>query len=270
MSERVLMSNDGGVMEVRLNRPDKLNALDLAMYKALFEASEAIKADLSVRVVVLSGVGRGFCAGLDRRLFLSSAGDEAAMKEVSRIVDPHDRLTHLGQQGCWGWREVPVPVITAIHGHCIGGGTELALATDIRVAAPNARISLREIHWGLTLDNSGTVTLPSIVPHDVAKLFTMTGRVVDGNEAQRLGLVTCVADDPRQEALTIAEEIAQRNPDAVRALKRMLDPMRPGSLAEKFRDERVTIQRLGRSPNTAEAALAAFEGREPKFVDAQS
>jgi enoyl-CoA hydratase/carnithine racemase len=98
----------------------------------------------------------------------------------------------------------------------------------------------------------------------------MTGRVVDGTEAQRLGLVTCVADDPRQEALNVAEEIAQHNPDAVRALKRMLDPMRPGSLAEKFRDERVTIKHLARSPNLAEAALASVEGREPKFVDAQS
>jgi enoyl-CoA hydratase/carnithine racemase len=270
MSDRILMSSDGGVVDVRLNRPDKLNALDLAMYEALVEASEAIKADTSARVVVLSGAGRAFCAGLDRRLFLSSAGDDEAIKEVGRIVDPRDRLTHLGQQACWGWRELPVPVIAAVHGHCIGGGTELAFAADIRVAAPDAHLSIREIHWGLTLDNTGTVTLPSIVPHDIAKLLTMTGRSVDGIEAQRLGLVTCIADDPRAEALAVASEIAGRNPDAIRALKRMFDPFRPGSLAEKFRDERVTIKHLGRSPNTAEAALASFEGREPRFVDAQS
>jgi enoyl-CoA hydratase/carnithine racemase len=269
MSDRILMSSDGGVVDVRLNRPDKLNALDLAMYEALVEASEAIKTDPSARVVVLSGVGPAFCAGLDRRLFLASAGDETAMKEVGRIVNPRDRLTHLGQQACWGWREVPVPVIAAIHGHCIGGGTEIAFATDIRVAAPDARLSVREIHWGLTLDNSGTVTLPSIVSHDIAKLLAMTGRVVDGTEALRLGLVTCLADDPREEALAIAAEIARRNPDAIRALKRMLDPLRPGSLAEQFRDERVTITHLRRSPNMAEAALASVEGREPRFIDAQ-
>ncbi|MHB8464035.1 MAG: crotonase/enoyl-CoA hydratase family protein [Acidimicrobiales bacterium] len=261
------MSSDGGVVDVRLNRPDKLNALDLAMYEALVEASEAIKRDPSARVVVLSGVGRAFCAGLDRRLFLASAGDETATKEVSRIVDPRDRLTHLGQQASWGWREVPVPVIAAIHGNCLGGGTEIVLGADIRVVSPDARLSVREIEWGLTPDMCGTVTLPSIVPHDIAKLLAMTGRIVDGTEALRLGLATCIADNPREEALAIAAEIARRNPDAIRALKRMLDPLRPGSLAERFRDERVTIQHLGRSPNTAEAALASFEGREPQFVD---
>jgi enoyl-CoA hydratase/carnithine racemase len=260
------MSNDGGVVEVRLNRPDKLNALDLALFQGLVEASEAIKSDRSARVVVLSGVGRAFCAGLDRRLFMAAAGDQAAIDEVAKIVNPRDRLTHLGQQASWGWREVPVPVIAAIHGHCLGGGTQIALCADIRVSAPDARLSVREIEWGLTPDLCGTVTLPSIVSHDVAKLLAMTGRIVTGTEALRLGLVTCIADDPRGEALALAAEIARRNPDAVRVLKQMLDPLRPGSLAEKFREERVTSNH--RSPNTAEAARAAFEGREPRFVDA--
>jgi enoyl-CoA hydratase/carnithine racemase len=115
----------------------------------------------------------------------------------------------------------------------------------------------------------GTVTLPSIVPHDIAKYLAMTGRIIEGTEALRLGLVTRVAEDPLADAFAIAGEIAQRNPDAIRALKRMLDPLRPGSLAEKFREERTTIQQLGRSPNTAEAAVAASEGRPPRFVDAR-
>ena len=254
-------------MEVRLNRPEKLNALDLAMYEALARASASIKADRSVRVVVLSGEGRAFCAGLDRRLFLSSTGNPSARDDVARIVDPHDQLTHLGQQAAWGWREVPVPVIVAIQGACFGGGTEIALAADLRVARPDAQLSVREIEWGLTPDMCGTVTLPSIVPHDVAKYLAMTGRIIDGNEALRLGLATFVADDPRAEALSIAEEIARRNPDAIRALKRMLDPLRSGSLAEKFRDERLTVKQLGRSANATEAALAVFEARMPRFAD---
>jgi enoyl-CoA hydratase/carnithine racemase len=264
------MSSDGGVVEVRLNRPDKLNALNLAMYQGIVEASKAIKTDRSARVVVLSGVGRAFCAGLDRRLFVAAGSDKAAIDEVARIADPRDRLTHLGQQASWGWREVPVPVIAAIHGHCLGGGTEIVLGADIRVAGPDARLSVREIEWGLTPSDGGTVTLPSIVPHDVAKLLAMTGRIVTGTEALRLGLVTCVAEKPRDEALALAAEIAGRNPDAVRALKRMLDPLRPGSLAEQLRDERATVKQLGRSPNIAEAALASRERRAPRFVDAQS
>lgn len=269
MSDRVLITNEDGVVRVRLNRPDKLNALDGEMYQALASASRAIAGDPSARVVVLSGEGRAFCAGLDKRLFLAAAGDKAAIEEVARIVDPRDRLTHLGQQAAWGWRALPVPVIAAIHGDCLGGGTEIVMATDIRVAAPDSRLSVREIAWGLTPDMCGTVTLPSIVPHDIAKYLAMTGRIIDGTEALRLGLVTRVAEDPLADALAIAGEIAERNPDAIEALKRMLDPLRPGSLAEKFREERTTIQQLGRSPNTAEAALAASEGRPPRFVDAR-
>jgi enoyl-CoA hydratase/carnithine racemase len=265
------MTNDGGVVEVRLNRPDKLNALDRAMFEGLVEASEAIKVDQSARVVVLSGVGRAFCAGLDRRLFLASAGDETAREEVGRIVDPRGGITHLGQQAAWGWREVPVPVIAAIHGPCLGGGMQVGLAADIRIAAPDARLSVREIEWGLTPDMTGTVTLLAAVPHDVAKHLAMTGRIVEGVDALRLGLVTRVADDPREEALALAAEIARRSPDAIRALKRLLDPTRSTvTVAERFAEERDTIKDIGHSPNTGEAARASFEGREPRFVDAQT
>jgi enoyl-CoA hydratase/carnithine racemase len=264
------MTNDSGVVDVRLNRPDKLNALDRAMFEGLVEASDAIKADLSARVVVLSGVGRAFCAGLDRRLFLASAGDEAAREEVGRIVDPQGGITHLGQQAAWGWRQVSVPVIAAIHGPCLGGGMQIGLAADIRIAAPDARLSVREIEWGLTPDMTGTVTLPAVVPHDVATYLAMTGRIVEGVEALSLGLITRLADDPREAALALAAEIARRNPDAIRALKRLLDPTRSTvALAERFADERDTIKNLGRSPNTGEAARASFEGREPQFVDAR-
>jgi enoyl-CoA hydratase/carnithine racemase len=144
---------------------------------------------------------------------------------------------------------------------------QIALASDIRIAAPTARLSIREIEWGLTPDMTGTVTLPAVVPHDIAKYLTMTGQIIEGKEALPLGLVTRLADDPRQAALALASEIARRNPDAIRALKRMLDPLRPGSLADRLEDERATITDLGRSPNTAEAARAGFEGRSPQFVD---
>jgi enoyl-CoA hydratase/carnithine racemase len=268
MSDRVLWTTDAsGVVDVRLNRPDKLNALDTDMFEALVAASEAIKANSDARVVIISGVGKGFCAGLDRHLFLASAGDKDARSKVARIVDPGDRITHLAQQAAWGWREIAIPVIAAIHGVCLGGGLQIAMACDVRIASPDSRLAVREIEWGLTPDMTGTVTLPALVSHDIAKELAMTGRMVSGEEANRLGVVTRVAADPRTEAAELAVKISLRNPDAIRALKRLFDPAQSDlPLRERFADERDTIINIGRSPNTAEAALASFEGRAPHFV----
>jgi len=287
MSDRVSVEMSGHVADVRLNRPDKMNALDPAMFAAIVEAGETLKADPSVRAVVLSGEGRAFCAGLDFGSFQAMAGASAgegggagaaggpapaggaaAQGDTSSIGRMEEgRLTHRGQQSAWVWQELEVPVIAAIHGVALGGGCQIALGADIRIIAPDARMSVLEIRWGLTPDMTGTVTLVSLVGLDVAKELTFTGRMVEGEEAVRLGLATRVSEDPRGDALALAAEIAGKSPQAVRGAKRLLNQAGRASLAQQLADEREVIGSLIGRPNQAEAVRAFFEKRDPVFQD---
>jgi enoyl-CoA hydratase/carnithine racemase len=274
-NDRVAVTIEGGVADVRLNRPDKINALDPAMFAAIVEAGEALKSDASVRAVVLSGEGRGFCAGLDFSSFHAMAGGgggggDSAPREANpapNIMSTEQRITHLGQQAAYVWQELEVPVIAALHGVALGGGAQIALGADLRIMAPDARISILEIRWGLVPDMTGTWMLPKLVGLDVAKELTFTGRMVEGAEAVRIGLATRVADDPRGEALALAKEIAGKSPHAVRGAKRLLNASLGRDVAEQFADERKTIGSLIGSPNQVEAVTAYFEKRDPAFED---
>jgi enoyl-CoA hydratase/carnithine racemase len=273
MSDRVSVEVSGHVADVRLNRPEKMNALDPAMFAALVEAGEALKSDSSVRAVVLSGEGRAFCAGLDFGSFQAMAGGgspapaERAPDTASIAALEGGGLTHRGQQSAWVWQQIEVPVIAAVHGVALGGGCQIALGADIRLIAPDARMSVLEIRWGLTPDMSGTVTLYRLVGLDVAKELTFTGRMVEGEEAVRIGLATRLSEDPRADALTMAAEIAAKSPRAVRGAKRLLNQSGQVPLAQQFADERQTIGSLIGTPNQAEAVMAYFEKRDPVFQD---
>jgi enoyl-CoA hydratase/carnithine racemase len=255
-----------GVADVRLNRPDKLNALDAEMFTAVVDAAAAVRADPSVRAVVLSGEGRAFCAGLDFAGFTAMAG-RAGGGDIGSIARTDGRITHLAQQAAHGWSEVQAPVIAAIRGHCLGGGLQIALGADLRIVHPDARLAVLEIRWGLTPDMTGTATLPRLVGPDVAKELTWTGRTVPGDEAVRLGLATRLSDDPLADALALAGEIATKNPQAVRGAKRLLDQSLRADLAEQYATEREVIGSLAGSPNQAEAVAAFFDEREPSFAD---
>jgi enoyl-CoA hydratase/carnithine racemase len=265
VADRVTVSVEGGVADVRLNRPDKINALDPAMFSALVDAGEALKEDGSVRAVVLSGEGRGFCAGLDFTSFQAMAGDGAAAGSTRRIGDTEGRITHLGQQAAYVWQEVPVPVIAAVHGVALGGGIQIALGADLRFVAPDARMSVLEIRWGLVPDMTGTLMLARLVGLDVAKELTFTGRIVDGQEAGRLGLATRVTVTPLEDALALARELAGKSPAALRGAKRLLNASGTRSVAEQFAAEREEIGQLIGSPDQVEAVSAYFEKREPVF-----
>ena len=274
-NDRVAVTIEGGVADVRLNRPDKINALDTAMFAGIVEAGEQLKADPSVRAVVLSGEGRGFCAGLDFSSFQAMAGGgrEAGgggggERPQRQITDVEGRITHLGQQAAYVWQELEVPVIAAVHGVALGGGAQIALGADLRIVAPDARFSILEIRWGLIPDMTGTWMLPHLVGLDVAKELTFTGRMVSGEEAVKIGLATRVADDPRAEALALAAEIAGKSPHAVRGAKRLLNESASGrAVADQFADERKTIGSLIGSRNQVEAVTAYFEKRDPVFED---
>ena len=267
MSDRVTIEIDGGVADVRLNRPEKLNAVDTAMFHALVDAGESIKADPTVRAVVLSGSGKGFCAGLDLESFQKMAGasSERSMDDIGRRDD--GRITNIGQQACYVWTEMPAAVIAAVHGPAVGAGIQLALAADIRIVAPDAKLSVLEIRWGLVPDMTGTQMLPRLVGLDVAKELAFTGRMVSGTEALELGLATRVADDPHAAALELAREIAGKNPFAVKGVKALLNMAGQAPLADAFKAEERTMASLIGSPNNVEAVTAYFEKRDPNFAD---
>jgi enoyl-CoA hydratase/carnithine racemase len=271
MSDRVTVSVDGGVADVRLNRADQMNALDSAMFRALVEAGTALHETAGVRAVVLSGEGRAFCAGLDFGSFQAMASDEKSSSGgrdgAPRIPIPEGRITSDGQEAVHVWTRLPVPVIAAVHGVALGGGLQLALGADLRIVTPDARLSVLEIRWGLVPDMTGTQILPQLVGLDVAKELTFTGRMVEGEEAVRIGLATQLSDDPRAMALAMAADIAAKSPDAMRGAKRLLDLAGRASLADGFAAEASIQSDLIGSPNQVEAVTAYFEKRPPVFED---
>lgn len=267
MSDRMSVSIQDGVADVRLNRPDKMNALDAAMFEALIETAKGLSAEASVRSVVLSGEGRAFCAGLDFASFNAMASGERD-NSASRLGETQDgRITHHAQQAVYGWSQLRVPVIAAIHGVALGGGIQLALGADIRIVAPDAKLSVLEIRWGLIPDMTGTRRLAEIVGLDVAKELLWTGRMVEGAEAVQIGLATKLADDPRAAALELAADIASKSPHAIQAGKRLLNDVGLLDDAAAFAAERREISALIGQANQAESVAAFFEKREPLYTD---
>jgi enoyl-CoA hydratase/carnithine racemase len=268
MSERVTMTISDGVADVRMNRPEKRNALDGAMFQGLAEMGERLKTEAGVRVVVLSGEGSSFCAGLDFSSFqMMSSGERPQPADGNPGEMQVGRITHLGQQVCWVWQEIPVPVIAAVHGHALGGGIQIALGADIRIVHPDTQISVREVHWGLVPDMTGTLMLSSLVRADVAKELVFTARVFDGREAFVLGLATKLSESPLDDAMSMAAEIAGRSPDAIRGAKALLNGLFNDGAAEQFAEERRVIGSLIGRPNQVEAVMANFEKRAAAFVD---
>jgi enoyl-CoA hydratase/carnithine racemase len=269
MEERVSITISEGVADVRLVRADKMNALDQAMFEALVATTERLSKDKSVRAVVLSGEGRAFCAGLDMGRF-------AAMKEKGGNGIPGGenrdltKRTHgqanFPQQAVWGWRQLPVPVIAAVHGVAFGGGFQLSLGADMRFLSADARMSIMEIKWGLVPDMAGTPILASLVRDDILRDLTYTGRIFSAQEAMTYGLATRICDDPRAAALEAAREIAGKSPDAIRAAKRLLNNLSidpgPALLAES-----VEQQKLIGSPNQTEAVRSNLEKRAARYAD---
>lgn len=269
--DRVQITITDGVADVRMVRADKRNALDGKMFAALAAAGERLKTEPGVRAVVLSGAGGSFCAGLDFGSFQAmSSGERPAAATDEQASNPgamqEGRITHLGQQVCWVWQEVPVPVIAAVHGHALGGGIQIALGADIRIVHPDTQLSVREVHWGLVPDMTGTLMLSQLVRADVAKELTFTARVFDGREAHALGLATRLSETPYDDAMAMAREIAGRSPDAVRGAKALINGLLHTEAERQFAEERRVIGSLIGRPNQVEAIMANFEKREPNFT----
>ncbi len=271
MNDRVTVTIDGGVADVRLVRTDKMNALDDAMFAALIETGIRLKTEPGLRAVVLSGEGRGFCAGLDMGNFgrmSEGSGSESKIGGASPITERAHGIAARGQYAVWVWREVPVPVIAAVHGVALGGGFQLALGADMRFVAPDTKMAVLEIKWGLVPDMAGTQLMRHLAREDIVRELTFTGRVFSGQEAFDYGFATRVCADPRAEALAVAHEIAGKNPHAVRASKRLLNNAVYTDPATGFIQETDEQIALIGSPNQVEAIMANLQKRSPVFSEA--
>jgi enoyl-CoA hydratase/carnithine racemase len=260
MSNRVVTTIEGAVAHVRLARPDKMNALDPAMFEGIGAAIDALAERTDVRAVVLSGEGRAFCAGLD---MASMAGGGSGLSRNERNAQG----SILPQHVTWGWRNLPMPVIAAVHGVAFGGGFQIMSGADIRIAAPDSRFAIREVHWGLVPDMAGFPIWRGLVRDDVLRELVFTAREFDADEAVRHGFVTRLAGDPLAEALALAREIASRSPHAVRGAKRLLNMAHdadPLTMLRAETDEQVKV--IGQ-PNMMEAVAANMQNRAPVFAD---
>lgn len=258
--QRVSITVDAGVADVRLARPDKMNALDPAMFAGIADAIDQLAATPGLRAVVLSGEGRAFCAGLDM----------ASMASIGSGTDLAARShgdANLFQQVAWGWRTLPVPVIAAVHGVAFGGGFQIMSGADIRIAAPATRFSIMEMRWGIVPDMAGFALWRGLVRDDVLRELAYTAREFDSDEAAAFGFVSRIADDPHAVALDLAHAIANRNPHAIRATKRLANAAADADSGAILRAESEEQTALMRSPNQMEAVMANMQKRAPVFTD---
>lgn len=260
--DRLTIEVADGIADVRLVRGDKHNALDLAMFQALDRATDDLSARNDVRCVVLSGDGPSFCSGLD---FPSFMGGEIGVDDMIQPTDGN--VANLVQRVSYDWLRLPMPVVAALHGNCLGGGAQIALGADIRIAAPDTRICIMEIRYGLIPDMGITQSLPVLVRQDIAKELTFSGRMVEAREALEVGLVTRIADDPRAAAMELATEIAGRSPHAIRAAKRLLADSYRGRSEESLGLEADLQRELIASPNQIAAVTATMTKQPGEFED---
>ena len=268
MDELVGFELDGGVAHIQFRRADKHNSLTLEMFEAIADAGARLHREAGARVAVLSGEGPSFCAGLDFSLMkMLLRGDDTTQQVVTKLIEPDAGPENLAQRVAYTWKTAPVPVIGALHGAVFGGGFQIAMGCDLRIAAPDTKMSIMEIRYGLIPDMGITQTLPDIVPLDVAKELAFSGREIEIDEIRALGLVTRVAEDPLAAALSQARVIARRSPDAVRAMKRLFNEAWREDASGSLTIERELQRNLIGTTNQMEAVNARLQKRDPDFED---
>lgn len=269
MQDRVSITRHGHVAHVEMIREDKMNALDKDMMEGLVEAAETLSQEDDVRAVVLSGRGKAFCAGLDVSNFASMMSGEKSNVETIPLTERTHGIANLFQKCSFAWHQLEVPVIAAAHNTCIGGGLQIYLGSDIRFAAPGTKFSIMEIKWGLIPDMGATPIMYHLARRDVINELTYTGRIFESEEAHQIGFVSHIAEDPFAAALKMAQTIASKNPDAIRASKKLLSRAPYLSEAEGLMMEAELQQAVIGTPNQIEAVMAEMEKRPAKFSDSK-
>ena len=281
MNDRITLEITDGVADVRLVRSDKMNALDDKMFAAITEVGEQLRNSPEVRAVVLSGAGKAFCAGLDMGNFSEMVADGIPDEDSSEQSKPKPKpkpkreplatrshgITNYLQYAVWMWRDLPMPVIAAVHGVAFGGGFQLALAADMRYAAPDTRFSIMEIKWGLVPDMAGTQLMRHLAREDIVRELSYTGRIFSAQEALEYGFITRISDDPLSLALSTAHEIATKNPEAIRGNKQLFNAANYLSAEAGLLMESAVQDNVMGTPNQKEAVMAALEKRTARFTD---
>lgn len=247
-----------------LDRPEKRNAVDLAMFEELSRVGSALRRDAGVRAVVIHGNGAHFCAGIDVSIFQQS--ESGAIGQDRMLAGP-DSPANFFQSAAYIWREIPVPVVAALHGCVFGAGLQIAMGADIRYASSDARLSIMEVKWGLIPDMAISATLRHVVATDKVRELTYTGRIVSGQEAQDIGLVTALQEDPLTAAMELAAQIASQSPAAIRAAKKLINDAWEEDQATALRHEAEAQMRIMAGDDHKEAVLANMEKRMPHFSD---
>ncbi len=263
MSARIITTVSGHIAEVQINRPEKKNALDLALFEELVATGEALKTEPDLRAVILTGSGGTFCAGIDTSTFMQMAGKIDQIRH-DILNPPAGQNANMFQKPVTVWQELQVPVIAAIEGVAFGAGMQLALAADFRIAAPDARFSIMESRWGLIPDMGLTQSLPALLPADRAKELIMTGRVLDAAEALSLNLITRIETAPLDAARALAQSLAEKSPDVIRASKRLVNECWAVN-ADGLKLEAELHAPIIGSQNQIEAVMAAMQKRPAKF-----
>ncbi|WP_170790417.1 crotonase/enoyl-CoA hydratase family protein [Ruegeria lacuscaerulensis] len=257
---RVSVEYKDHIAHVTLTRGDKMNALDDAMIKAILSAGQEVAAS-DARAVVLSGEGKSFCAGLDMASFAKMAHIDPREWLMARSHEDANEMQELALI----WRRIPMPVICAIQGVAYGGGLQIALGADVRIAHPDTKLAVMEMKWGIIPDMGGMVLLPKLVRSDVLRLLTYTARPIGASQAADWGLVTKLSDDPLTEAIALAEDIGGRSPSAIRAAKRLIDLAETQPRAEVLMAESAEQVELIGKPEQMEVIAAQMQGRKPVF-----
>jgi enoyl-CoA hydratase/carnithine racemase len=259
MTDRVTTTITNQIADVRLTRGDKMNAIDPAMFAGIGAAIDALADRNDVRCVVLSGEGKAFCAGLDMASMAAGGSGTSAER--------NDQGSILPQHVTWGWRQLPMPVIAAVHGVAFGGGFQIMSGADIRIAAPGTRFAIRETYWGLVPDMGGFVIWRGLVRDDVLRELVYTAREFDADEALHHGFITRIADDPHGAAMELARDIAAKSPHAIRGAKRLCNMAHDADPLEMLLAETKEQMAVIGKPNMMEAVAANMGKRAAVFAD---
>ncbi len=215
-AKRVIIDVENRVATVLLNRPEKHNGLDVAMFFAIDKAIRQLSRNRGLRAIIVAGNGPSFCSGLD---FKSAMADKKGAMRLFWKWWP--TRPNIAQRVTVGWRRLKVPVIMALHGKCWGGGMQIALGGDFRIAAPDTSLSVMEARFGLIPDMGGTLAMRENMAADQAMKLAMTAEPITAQRALELNLVTQIAEQPMQAAMELANQLMQRSPDTCAAIKRL-------------------------------------------------
>lgn len=264
MNKRVTIEINNHAAVVRLNRPEKMNALDIAMFDAIIEAGEVVGKNSSVRCVVLAGEGRAFCAGIDLSNF--SPDNESSVTKQP-LADRTHGIANRFQKAVWIWREIPIPVVAAVHGVAFGGGLQIMLGADIKYIHPETKLSIMETKWGIIPDMAGTQLMRHSVRDDIIRELTYTHRIFSGKQAVEYGFATHVSESPYEDALKLATEIASKSPSAIVKAKKVLNQAPYLSPEEGLMLESVEQDEIIGKKNQMEAVFSGMQKRPGNFED---